>query len=69
MILNMSLSRYNASDGTPLDIGRGRGLHSTPVPFSLSDHRVGDRKMFDDDDSVHCPFKYRDEVGFITSTT
>lgn len=57
----MSLSKFNSSDMTPLGIGRGRGLHSTPVPFLLGAHQVGDKTTFGED-SLHSPFRYRDVV-------
>lgn len=58
MLASMSLSKIGTSDMTPLGIGRGRGLHSTPVPFSLGDH---DNTAFGHD-FVHNPLRYKDVV-------
>lgn len=58
----MSFSKFTTSEMTPLGIGRGRGLHSTPVPFSLGD-RLGGHRTYFGEDSVHSPFRHRDIVA------
>ena len=55
----MSSSRFNTFEITPFNVGRGRGLCSTPVPFPLGDFKVGGRKTFDGD-SVHSPIRSGD---------
>ncbi|XP_062413915.1 uncharacterized protein LOC119209848 isoform X1 [Pungitius pungitius] len=52
----MSFNVFGTSGMTPLSFGRGRGLHITPVPFSLADQQVGDRTAFGED-LVHSPFR------------
>lgn len=46
---------------SPLSLGRGRGLHSTPAPYSLGCLKVGDKAALGDD-SVHSPFRCGDVV-------
>lgn len=59
----MSISKFTTSEMTPLGIGRGRGLHSTPVPFSLGDQLGGGDRTYFGEDSVHSPFRHRDVVA------
>lgn len=50
----MSSRKFDTFAVSPPSFGRGRGLHSTPVTFSLGRQMVGNKTVFDED-SVHSP--------------